>query len=234
MCIGMPGHPTPRGAERHPFAGDPGDGKIVLFRARASVTNRGSMPRNPFTFRMIAPLPQNEVRRLESLRAYEILDTPPERAFERITGLATRVFAVPMALVSFVDEDRQWLKSCIGTDMRQSSRDIAFCAHAILLDEVLVVPDATRDVRFADNPLVTGTPGVRFYAGAPLKTPGGNLGTVCILDTQPRAFGRAALKTLEDLAEIVVEQLEFRRATLQLRAELASLKGAHAAILELR
>src|SRR4051812_22916162 len=99
---------------------------------------------------MIAPLPENEQPRLQTLRSYEILDTPPERAFERITSLATRIFAVPMSLVSFVDEDRQWLKSCIGVDMRQSSRDIAFCAHAILQDEIMVVSDATQDVRFMD------------------------------------------------------------------------------------
>ena len=116
-------------------------------------------------------------------------------------------------------------KACIGTDMRETSRDIAFCAHAIALDEVLVVPDATANARFSDNPLVTGAPGIRFYAGAPLKSPGGNVGTVCIMDTKPRAFGRSALTTLEDLAEIVVEQLEFRRATQQLRTELETLRS---------
>jgi diguanylate cyclase len=174
---------------------------------------------------MIPSLPDNEIRRLERLHAYAVLDTPPERAFERITGLATRIFSVPMSLVSFVDKERQWLKSCIGVDIRQSSRDIAFCAHAILLNDVMVVPDATRDPRFVDNPLVTGAPRIRFYAGAPLKSSEGNLGTVCILDTQPRAFGRAALKTLEDLAEIVVEELELRRATSQLREELEKLRA---------
>jgi GAF domain-containing protein len=176
---------------------------------------------------MIAPLPSNEIERLAALRSYEILDTPPERAFERITILAARVFAVPFSLLSFIDEDRQWMKACIGTDMRQSSRDIAFCAHAILHDEVMVVADATQDVRFMDNPLVVGPPAIRFYAGAPLvNSEGFKLGTVCILDTQPRAFGRAALKTLEDLAVIVVDQLELRRCARIVRLELEKLKTA--------
>ncbi len=176
---------------------------------------------------MIAPLPENEERRLEVLRGYEILDTPPEKAFERITSLATRIFVVPIALVSLIDRDRQWLKACIGTDLRQTNRDMAFCAHAILQDRVMVVADATADARFADNPLVTGPHGIRFYAGAPLRTTEGfNLGTVCILDTQPRAFGQAASKTLEDLAAIVVDELEFRRATRLLREEIEELKAS--------
>jgi GAF domain-containing protein len=174
-----------------------------------------------------APLPPNEKDRLTALRSYEILDTPPELAFERITTLAARVFAVPFSLLSFIDENRQWMKACMGTDMRQSSRDIAFCAHAILHDEVMVIPDATQDVRFMDNPLVVGPPAVRFYAGAPLvNSEGFKLGTVCILDTQPRAFGRAALKTLEDLAVIVVDQLELRRSAQLVRQELEELKAA--------
>lgn len=176
------------------------------------------------------PLPADEQSRLEELRSYQILDTAPEQAFERITALACRVFVVPMALVSFVDEDRQWLKACVGVDLRETTRDVSFCAHAILLDHIMVVPDAREDSRFADNPLVTGAPNIRFYAGAPMKSSRGfNIGTVCILDTKPRAFGHAALKTLEDLAAVVVDQLELRRAAKLLQLEVAELKAQVAA-----
>src|SRR5919199_3380376 len=159
-----------------------------------------------------AALPHNEPERLRALRRYGILDTPPESAFDRITGLAARLFDVPIVLVTLVDEGRQWFKSCYGLDLRQTEREVSFCAHALLADEVLVVPDATRDPRFADNPLVLGPPDIRFYAGAPLKTPDGfTLGTLCIIDTAPRDgldAGQAA--TLVDLAALVMDELELR------------------------
>ncbi len=168
------------------------------------------------------PLPSNERARLDALRRYEILDTPPDEAFERITRMASRLFNVPFALVSLVDEKRQWWKSCHGLEGCGTARDLAFCAHAILSPEVMVVPDATRDARFANNPFVTGAPGVRFYAGAPLRTADDfNLGTLCLIDTKPREFSADEAVLLTNLAAIVIEQLEGFRAVNRLRVELA-------------
>jgi diguanylate cyclase (GGDEF)-like protein len=170
---------------------------------------------------MAVPIPANESERLATLRDYQILDTPPEAAFERITELASRVFNVPVALVSLIDEKRQWLKSCRGFDRRETSRDIAFCAYAILQDAPMVVENALQDPRFAENPLVTGTPGVRFYAGAPLRSPRGySIGTLCVLDTSERQFSGDEVRTLEDLATIVVDELELRLLSRMLRNEV--------------
>ncbi|RYZ78061.1 MAG: GAF domain-containing protein, partial [Proteobacteria bacterium] len=138
---------------------------------------------------MTAVTSQDEDVRLHILREYQILDTSPEIAFERLTSLAARIFKVPIALISLVDADRQWFKSCFGMDVRQTDRQLSFCAHAILSDEVMVVPDAATDPRFSNNALVTGPPHIRFYAGAPLKTSEGqNLGSLCVIDTKPREF----------------------------------------------
>lgn len=158
-----------------------------------------------------APLPPNERERLEALRRYAILDTADEASFDRITQIAARLFDVPMALVSLVDSERQWFKSCIGVDMRETSRDIAFCAYALFTPEPMVVPNAPEDPRFAKNPLVTGPPGIRFYAGAPLLTSDGfALGTLCVIDVKPRQPTKAQLDSLRDLAAVVVEMLEHR------------------------
>ncbi len=171
---------------------------------------------------MNIPLPANEEHRLRALHEYAILDTPPEVAFERITRLAAQLFHVPMALVSLVDRDRQWFKSCYGLDVRQTDREVSFCAHAILADEVMVVPDATLDARFDANPLVTGEFGLRFYAGAPLRAPDGfNLGSLCIIDTQPREFSHEQCAALSDLAAMVVDEMELRVAGEKLRVEVA-------------
>lgn len=152
-----------------------------------------------------------ETARLAVLHAYEVLDTPAEAAFDRITTLAARLFEAPIALVSLVDRDRQWFKSCYGFDEMQTGRDISFCAHALVEDEVLVVPDAENDPRFIDNPLVTGDRHIRFYAGAPLRTASGaTMGTLCVLDTEPREFDAAERATLSDLAAMVVDELELR------------------------
>jgi diguanylate cyclase (GGDEF)-like protein len=183
---------------------------------------------------MRAPLPNNEPARLQALREYQILDTPPERAFERITGLAARIFETPMAFVSLIDENRQFLKSCFGVDVRETTRDIAFCAHAIVQQEVMVVPNATLDARFSDNPLVTGEPAIRFYAGAPLKVGNGvNLGTLCIVDTQPRELSPGQVESLADLAAIVVDEMELRLASLQLRDEVRERQAAQERLAEL-
>lgn len=155
-----------------------------------------------------AQLPQDEESRLAALHGLGILDTEPEDRFDRITRIASEAFGAPISLVSFIDRDRQWFKSSIGMDRRETSREMAFCAHAILEDRVLVVPDTEKDERFADNPLVTGEPHVRFYAGCPLKTADDELlGTLCVIDMKPRAFDRAQIELLRDLASLVEKEL---------------------------
>jgi two-component system sensor histidine kinase/response regulator len=164
-----------------------------------------------------APLPADESDRLHALCALKILDTPVEAAFERIVALAARIFDVPIVAVSFIDKERQWLKACYGLDVKQTSRDAAFCAYAILQDEELVVEDAALDPRFADNPLVTGEPGIQFYAGAPLSTADGyHVGVLCLIDTRPRTLDASQRDTLRDLAAMVVRELELRSASDQL------------------
>ncbi|MBD1873210.1 PAS domain S-box protein [Nodosilinea sp. FACHB-131] len=161
-----------------------------------------------------ALLPNDEAGRLEALRRYEILDTPPEAGFDRITALAARLFNVPMALVSLVDETRVWFKSCYGFEGQEIQRHSSFCSHALLSEDVLVVPEARHDSRFADNPLVQAEPGLRFYAGAPLRNQDGFiLGTLCVLDTQPRDdFGLDQQAMLSDLAAMVIDELDLRLA----------------------
>jgi signal transduction histidine kinase/ActR/RegA family two-component response regulator len=159
-------------------------------------------------------LPANEAERLEALRRYNILDTPAEAAFDRITSLAARLFDVPIALVSLVDASRAWFKSCYGFDLREVQRDATICSLALLYDDVLVIPDTRQDDRLTCNPFVQNEPGLRFYAGAPLLTQDGfNLGTLCLLDTKPRdALTDEQTATLADLAAMVVDELELRLA----------------------
>ncbi|MBD1916979.1 MULTISPECIES: PAS domain S-box protein [Cyanophyceae] len=161
-----------------------------------------------------APLPNDEAGRLEALRRYEILDTPPEAGFDRITALAARLFNVPMVLISLVDESRAWFKSCYGFEGQEMQRHSTFCSHALLADDVLVVPEARYDSRFADNPLVQAELGLRFYAGAPLRNQDGFiLGTLCLLDNQPRdTFGPDQQAMLSDLAAMVIDELDLRLA----------------------
>lgn len=160
-----------------------------------------------------APLPENEGDRLQKLLDYKILDTGPEKAFDRITRIVAETIGVPIALVSLIDTDRQWFKSRYGLDAEQTPRDVAFCAHAILGDQVFVIEDAHLDERFADNPLVTGDPSVRFYAGAPLITPDGHkLGTLCAIDRVPRKISNEHLQLIEDLASLVVDEIELQKA----------------------
>jgi phosphoribosyl 1,2-cyclic phosphodiesterase/DNA-binding response OmpR family regulator len=155
------------------------------------------------------PLPADEARRVAALRALNILDTAREERFDRLTRLAAAAFAAPIALVSLVDRDRQWFKSAQGTQDSETPRDVSFCGHAILGDEVMVVSDALADPRFADNPAVTGPMRVRFYAGCPLKLDNGAMvGTLCIADTQPRQPGPALLDLLKDLASLVTRELQ--------------------------
>lgn len=177
---------------------------------------------------MIAPgIPQDEVARLNSLKALDILDTSREERFDRLTRLARRIFGVPIALVSLVDEDRQWFKSAIGIRTRETLRNISFCGHAILGDEVFIVEDATLDERFYDNPLVLGEPHVRFYAGCPLRfLDGSRLGTLCLIDTKPRTLDEGDRATLRDLAELVERELAaVQLATMDELTQLANRRG---------
>lgn len=150
----------------------------------------------------------NEEARLKALRSLDVLDTPPEDRFDRLTRMAKRMFGVPIALVSLVDENRQWFKSCMGLgDASETSRDISFCGHAILGDGVFIVPNALEDERFADNPLVSSDPNIRFYAGCPLVVNGYKLGTLCVIDAMPRSFGKEDIEALKDLATMVEQEL---------------------------
>ncbi|MDB5896321.1 MAG: putative sensor protein [Rhodoferax sp.] len=155
-----------------------------------------------------APPPSDEASRLQALRALMILDTPPEERFDRVVRFAAEQLDMPMALVSLVDGHRQWFKSRIGMAPAETSRDIAFCSHAILQAETLVVEDTLLDPRFIDNPLVTDGPRVRFYAGAPLSAPGGQrVGTLCVLDRHPRKLGPVEMAVLEALRTLVEDAL---------------------------
>ena len=165
-------------------------------------------------------IPDDESQRLDALRACAVLDTPPEARFDRLTRLAARLFDVPIALVSLIDAERQWFKSRVGLDATQTGRDISFCGHAILSPEILEIPDALLDARFADNPLVTGAPGIRFYAGAPLRVGGDHLvGTLCLIDTRPRQLDDAQRQSLRDLADCVQDEL-LRVHEIELRQQL--------------
>ncbi len=161
---------------------------------------------------MIAPLPRNESARLEALRQYEILDTAPEEVFDDITRMAAYICQTPIAVISLIDRDRQWFKARLGLGPAETSRDCAFCAHAILEETPTVVPDALADLRFADNPLVTSEPYIRLYAGAPLITPEGfRLGTLCVIDRVSRHLDPGQIAVLRMLANQVMAQLDLRR-----------------------
>lgn len=157
---------------------------------------------------LVAPIPDNDDDRLAALYQLLILDTPPEERFDKIINFAVDEFAVPIALISLLDRERQWFKSQIGLNVCETGRDVSFCGHAILASDIMVIPDAQQDARFADNPLVTGSPWVRFYAGAPLILPSGlALGTLCIIDTAPRVIDPIELAILSTLRDLVVLEL---------------------------
>lgn len=150
----------------------------------------------------------DENERLRDLRALGLLDTPPEERFDRITRIAQQLFNVPIALVSLVDEDRQWFMSRAGLEVKETPREISFCTHAIQSNEVLHVRDASLDNRFRDSPLVTGEPNIRFYAGCAIDSPGGNkIGTLCLIDHEPRQLTPVQLGSLRDLARMVEEEI---------------------------
>ena len=155
-----------------------------------------------------APLPANENERLRALRELLLLDTPPEERYDRLARFAAEQLDMPIALLTLVDGQRQWFKSRVGVDVIETPRDISFCGHAIMSNELFVVEDARRDPRFSDNPVVVGAPYVRFYAGAPLSSPSGHhIGTLCVIDTVPRTLGPVELSILEALRSLVNETL---------------------------
>ncbi|HEX8888827.1 MAG TPA: GAF domain-containing protein [Pyrinomonadaceae bacterium] len=174
---------------------------------------------------MKAPIPENEAARLEALRQYEILDTDPEESFNDLTRLAAYVCETPIALITLVDAHRQWFKARVGIGEKETSRDISFCAHAILQDGPFIVPDATDDERFKDNPFVTQDPHIRFYAGSPLMSPEGfKIGTLCVVDNRPKELSPKQIAALKILGNQVITQLDLRREILALQRALDKYK----------
>jgi GAF domain-containing protein len=174
---------------------------------------------------MKVPEPSNETERLSALKEYRILDTGTEQSYDDITTLAAHICKVPIVMISLVDEFRQWFKSRLGVEQQQTPREVAFCAHAILQNGPFTVSDAARDRRFADNALVTGEPHIRFYAGIPLINPEGlALGTLCVVDRQPRRLSAAQLKALQALSRQVMALLELRRVSTHLADALDHVK----------
>jgi GAF domain-containing protein len=174
---------------------------------------------------MSYPLPKNEEARLQTLRDYNILDTGEEKVFDDVTFIASTVCETPVSIIALIDKDRQWFKSAHGVPHRATPRELAFCNYTILQKKPLVVPDLREDARHSSNPLVTNAPHVRFYAGAPLITPGGFvLGTVCVVDIKPRELNADQVKALEYQARQVMTQLELRRVSKSLEAETVHLR----------
>ena len=157
---------------------------------------------------LIAPTPDNDKERLAALRQLLILDTPPEERFDKVVQFAATEFDMPVVLLTMVDQNRQWFKAQVGLDVCETGRDVSFCGHAILQDDIFLIPDARADERFADNPLVTGPPFVIFYAGAPLATTSGfNVGTLCLIDHEPRELDATELAILATLRDLLQEEL---------------------------
>lgn len=172
-------------------------------------------------------IPENEKARLKALCSLDIMDTDAEERFDRLTRLAKRMFGVPIALVSLIDGHRQWFKSSVGLNVRETSKDISFCGHTVFDDKLFVIEDASKDERFADNPLVLEYPYIRFYAGYPLRFLDGScLGTLCIIDTQPRTMDKEDIEALKDLAELAERELAaVQLATLDELTKISNRRG---------
>src|SRR5215475_6350908 len=167
------------------------------------------------------PVPKNEAERLTTLRTYKILDTKPEERFDELTRLAALICGVPISLISLIDTDRQWFKSKFGLDLQETPRAQAFCTHAIMQPELFVVPDASKDERFANNPLVTGPLHIRFYAGEPLAARDGQvLGTLCVIDREPHTLSETQKEALKLVGQLVIANFELRRDLQELRDAL--------------
>jgi len=175
-----------------------------------------------------APMHPREAERQAALDSYRILDTDCDESFDRLTRLASAVTGSSMATITLVDRDRQWFKSKVGIANDETPRKDSFCAHAILGDDIMVVEDAALDERFAGNPLVTGDPNIRFYAGVPLVTRGGlGLGTLCVLDSKPRQLSEEHRKLLRDIAAMAAEEMELHRNYHQLHSSRLALEKNH-------
>jgi len=177
-------------------------------------------------------IPETEEERIRTLEEYRILDTPPEPEFDALTELASSILGVPIALVSLVDRDRQWFKSKVGLPVSETAREVSFCGHAILEQDVFVVEDAGTDVRFHDNPLVLGDPQIRFYAGAPLRAWNGeSIGTLCVIDQKPQTIDENKRRALRTLADMVVAQLELKRKNRELTVALQTIEQQKAGLI---
>jgi len=176
-----------------------------------------------------APIPQNENERLAELKAMNILDTSPEERFDRITRIATQLFNVPISTITLIDSKREWFKSCQGLSEKEGDRAVSFCGHAVVEEkDVFIIPDASKDPRFADNPMVTGEPFVRLYAGVPLSGPNGyHVGVFCIKDKKIRTLTDAEIQSLRDLAtwaELELNTHELSRALVAVKEREAKIQ----------
>ncbi len=197
-----------------------------FLQATVYISGKLGVPGNNIRAPEVLVVEINEAERLKSLHSYKILDTDPEQAFDDLSLIASKICNAPVAMITLVDENRQWFKSRIGTDLRETPRSISFCAHAIQQKGVFTVPDALNDPRFKNNPGVTGNPHIRFYAGAPIESSDGQaLGTLCVIDFVPRTLTEDQNHALQALERQVAAQMELRRNLEELRVALHGIEA---------